>query len=357
MAAKLEVELRDVVKGIKAVDPDINWEEVMALFHDEELKEVVKNTRKISMLFTGRTGVGKSSLINGLIGRPVALVEAGVHDAGVTKSVECYSENINGVRATVYDSPGLIDGTGKDEQYLDEMYTECKDVDLIIFAVRISNERFVEGDFTAQVMVKFTRKFGNLIWRKTLVVVTCANLIEQNPKVCRMSLPEKQDFFKKDMSTTRDLVHRALREQACVPSRIVKKVRVVRTGSELQAELLDGTLWLTNFWKECFLTLPAKEKRISMLRMSAKRLKTDVSVTRADFEKPLDEQPIVISTKDSVTGAASTLGTVIIPAAVCGLVGALGLLGGPVGLVGIPVGVFVGMIGGAMMAASRSAPE
>ena len=357
MAARVspQVELREIIQGTTAVDPDIKWEDLAGLLKDNKLINLMKSGKEISMLFTGKTGAGKSSLINSLIGQPVAMVEMGVQGKGVTQSVECYSENIDGVRVTVYDSPGLQDGSGRDEQYLEEMHKKCKDVDLIIFAVRIGDNRFVHGDATAQTMVKFTRKFGNLIWKKTLVVITCIDLMEeQNPQLRTKTLAEKQDFFKKDISETKDLVRRALREQARVPNSIAKKVRVVPTGSELQSRLLDGTLWLTNFWLECLSTIPTPESRVSMVKMSVKRIKTEESVTRTDFEKPLDEQPIVIPTKmTESTATVVTLGTVMTPAVVGGLVGALGLLGGSLGLVGIPVGIFTGMIVGAVVAAYR----
>ena len=79
------------------------------------------------------------------------------------------------------------------------------------------------------------------------------------------------------------------------------------------------------------------------------------AVSRAgDFAQPLHDQPIVVQQEEERAGNSQmslTVGTVMVPACVGGLVGAVGLVGGPVGLVGIPVGVFVGMTIGAIVAA------
>ncbi len=54
---------------------------------------------------------------------------------------------------------------------------------------------------------------------------------------------------------------------------------------------------------------------------------------------PLMEQPIFISNKSTPLDKAplSTLATVVIPAALGGWLGAIGLIAGPVGLLGIPL--------------------
>ena len=349
--------MSNLIEGAVAMDPGIQWEEILPLFKDDKLKKIVESAKELRILFAGKTGAGKSSLINALIGRKWVQVEMGVQDGGVSLRVESYTERIKGVKVTAYDSPGLQDGTGRDDEYLQEMYTKCKDVDLILFAVRIGDNRFVHGDLTVKSIIKFTKKFGTSVWKKTLFIVTCVNLMEVlNPDIKSWSYNEKKDFFRKEMLNTRQLLHKCLQEEAGVPEIIAKEVKVVPAGDDFQERLLDETLWLSNMWFECLSAIPTPESRVSLVKMSADRIKLEKSVTRADFEKPLDEQPIVVKRgrMSENTATVLTIGSVAGSAAVGGLVGALALIAGPIGLVGIPIGMFVGMMCGAAVAAYKN---
>lgn len=139
----------------------------------------------------------------------------------------------------------------------------------------------------------------------------------------------------------------------------MERVRVVPTGHESEAELVDGTLWFTNFWFECLMAIPTAQGRASMLKVNAKRFKSSKSVTRDDYMQPLESQPIVVPEKkdNSNRKVPITMGTVFVPACIGGLLGAIGLVGGPIGLVAIPVGVFCGMALGALVAANLDQSE
>ncbi|MCV3213991.1 50S ribosome-binding GTPase [Plectonema radiosum NIES-515] len=58
------------------------------------------------LLLVGRTGVGKSSTVNSLMGEKIAKVG---DDEATTVEVKAYDRKINDVNFTVFDTPGLCD--------------------------------------------------------------------------------------------------------------------------------------------------------------------------------------------------------------------------------------------------------
>lgn len=359
MAAKCdEIELKEFIQGARAVDPDIGLEDLLRLCKDpEELEKSIKKAKEIKLLIIGKTGTGKSTLINGLIGEEVAEVKLGLSLTGVSTEVEAYYKKIDGVDVVVYDSPGLEDGSRQDDAYLEKLYEKSHDVDLMIFAIRMAN-RFVPDNPDARALVKFTHRFGPSVWKKGIVIITCANLIEDLNPQARLHLKsdrEKKEFFQKVISDYKQVIHHTLTEQARVPPKIVEGIKVVPTGHEYNSQLVDGTLWFSNFWLECLTAIPTAEGRATMIKVNVKRFTSDKNVTSDDFAKPLLEQPIVIPQEEGSSLDKSvplTVSTVMVPACVGGLVGAIGLVGGPIGLMGIPVGVFIGMTVGAVVAAT-----
>ena len=185
-------------------------------------------------------------------------------------------------------------------------------------------------------MEKFTTRLTPAIWKKTIVILTCANTCEAlNPQLRIKSREAKQIFFKKLVSNYTKVVHQTLREIG-VPNAIVKNVKVVPTGHEYEAELLDGTLWFSNFWLECLTAIPTIEERVAMIKAHSSRLKSSKDVTDKDFQQPIYNQPIVMKTaEEKKTPIIVSVGGVMGPAVAGAAVGALGLLAGPVGAITI----------------------
>ena len=343
-----EITEAEIIEGARAVNPDITIEELTRLAQDPKRLEGIKKAKQIKFIIIGQTGIGKSTLINGLIGAEVAKVEGGFTTEGVTRKVESYSRKIGELKILAYDSPGLEDGSGNEKTYLEEIYKTCRQgMDLVVFAIQFRS-RFVPDNPDARAMVKFTKKLKPAIWEKTLVVLTCANTCETfNPPLRSKSREERRTFFKKEIRCYKTVIHQTLKK-AGVPAATVEKVKVVPTGIEYEAELLDSTLWFSNFWLECLTAIPTLEGRATLIKAHASRFKSDKDVTDEDFQQPIHSQPIVIKKEEQKKTILASVGGVIGPAVAGAGLGALGLIAGPVGVVGVPVGFFIGMAVGSV---------
>ena len=139
---------------------------------------------KFEILVCGRTGVGKSSLINSLMGRVLCPVgdPGDVEDyfKPVTKEVIEYSFKHDGLIITIWDSPGLQDGTENEAEYLQDMYDKCQNVDLVIYCVEMTLSRWTLSEMKATQLL--TEKFGISFWEKAVIVLTKANAVTILPK-------------------------------------------------------------------------------------------------------------------------------------------------------------------------------
>ena len=281
----------------------------------------------------------------------MAKVEEDLTTEGVTKKVESYSWKINDIKILAYDSPGLVDGSGKEGDYLEEMYKTCRQgIDLVIFAVSMTGKRFTPDNPDASAMKKFTSKLTPAIWERTLIVLTCANTCEaMNPHLRSKSKEEKEQFFKKLVSDYKTAIHQTLKTTG-VPATIAEKVKVVPVGIEHKPELLDGTLWFSNFWFECLTAIPSAKGRAAMIKVNKHRFKKNKEVTDEDLRQPIHNQPITVKTAEErkTLQLLASVGGVMGSAAIGAGIGATGLLAGPVGVVTIPIGLFLGLSLGAV---------
>eukprot|EP00731_Ephydatia_muelleri_P015840 Em0009g264a len=106
-----------------------------------------KNTcgkREVNILVTGKTGVGKSTLVNILVGEEVAKVGETLFPE--TVDVNPYRlENFHG-SGVVWDTPGLQDGSGKERKYAAKMREKCARYDLVLYCMSMMERRIREDD-------------------------------------------------------------------------------------------------------------------------------------------------------------------------------------------------------------------
>ncbi len=318
------------------------------------LTEIESTTpaKSISILLTGKTGVGKSTLTNGILGMKVedeqAAKEGGSIKARCTTEVTMHEQLRNGVTITLWDSPGLQDGTEDQDEYLRQMKLKCSQIDLRMYCIKMIETRFVRGPENPDVlaMEKLTKVFGPNFWKNTIIVLTYANTLEAfNVEWEDLSKKDKAKAFEAKVKEWQDQIRLILTKDIKVPEEIVQNIRIVPAGHARKPNLPGIDYWLTYLWFQCVWTMPTKGAQIAMVKINEKRMKNEDDVTKDDFKKSADQQPLVVG-GSSVTKILAISGTSG-GAAGAGVGALIGLIGGPAGVaLGAAIGGLVGAVVG-----------
>ena len=122
-------------------------------------------------MVAGKVGAGKSALVNGLIGREVAI--EGDSAASVTTTVNQYKKLINAV--VIFDTPGLFDPrTDCDCETLQEICQKTKGtIDLLLICMKMT-KHLEQSHILLVERLKLVFK-TDAVWKNTLLVLTFAN--------------------------------------------------------------------------------------------------------------------------------------------------------------------------------------
>ena len=193
----------------------------------------------VKILVLGRTGSGKSTLINNILGRKIASV--GHRPYPETNTVSVYQEVVHGVRVTVCDTPGLGDASGKEDEYMKKIKASCDDPDLVIFCLNMDNTRWHTDD--DQALKTVTKHLGDKIWEHSVLVLTFADKFVTN-------LDENDDIkaFKQRRSDLKKLFKGALQE---IGIKVPHKHPYSAMSAKGPRKLPGVHSWMTNLMITC----------------------------------------------------------------------------------------------------------
>lgn len=210
-----------------------------------QLQQYCSSGRKhMTILLCGKTGVGKSHLTNALIGR--VLAKEGDDLDPETAEVTPYHFTINNVKITVYDTPGLADGTGNEEEYLRKIKDKITDFDAFIFCTEMNTQRFRTDDINT--VKKLTKAFGPQLWEHAVVVLTFANEVHPPRSKRDVTL---QEFFEDRMRRFKKKIWDVIKN-AGVGEDVVITIPFVAAGDLSEPELPGIANWMTAFWIATF---------------------------------------------------------------------------------------------------------
>ena len=266
------------------------------------IEQFAKSDQSVSILFVGKTGAGKSSLINGLVGKKITEEGSGATPCTSLCSLqnpfeEYVQYNDKQIKIIVWDSPGLLDGLDKDAEYLHELKTVLSRVDLVVYCISMK-ERFEESArkaLTAFIQIKPD------ILRNTIVALTQSNGI---------TYPEEYDneegdviYFNKVFQDYKDNIDASL-SKCGVSKDTIEALPVVPTGYHRVTRSIPNPWrlhahcnhWLQPFWLACLMR--CKEVGQAALIMSNEHRITN-NENEDVISKPVEFQPIFLHNKPS----------------------------------------------------------
>ena len=180
------IESTEQEEGAKS--KNINKEDEVS---DSELKMQLKawkeavNDKPLRVLVCGLGGVGKSTLINRLLQlkHDEKWAEEGRRGGPITSIVRKHERTTEReIKVCLFDTPGFDDVDTSNEEIVAMMEVETeKELDVVFYCISLDGSARVQrGDVRAIKIV--TQAFSKEIWKKTVVVLTFANALEDKVK-------------------------------------------------------------------------------------------------------------------------------------------------------------------------------
>ena len=191
------------------------------------------NGLSVRMLVVGKTGVGKSTLINNIIGKN--LTKVGEDLESETKKIELINDLVNGTGVKICDTPGFRDGQDKDEEYLEEIVKKCSNPDVVLFCIRMDETRWTDDDQAT--ILGINTSLGESIWNNTVLVLTFADKVDFDKTI---------KFEKK----WKDKFSRQLNSIG-VNKEVVDSIPVVMSSSSVDPNLSGIGNWLPKLFLAC----------------------------------------------------------------------------------------------------------
>ena len=328
----------------------------------EKLKKRSMGNKQLTILITGKTGSGKSSLINGLVGRTVT--KEGEELTSSTKHVDGYAFCQGDVKFLVVDSPGLQDLETEDKETFDfikrQLVCISNSFDLVIYCIDMTSKRVDRSDKLA--ICHLTECFGESIWENAVFTLTFANDVLLPPSFQGTA----EEWFTKKLQEFKAILEMILTE-ANVSRKLAKEIPVIPAGYWKPVEripnpwkLPDRPDWFNAFWVTCALRMEGSAS-IALFRSQKPRIRhepfTESQIVGTAMERPIfvppECSPIVSEEKGIDIPKVRVVARSFTGMAIGGSLGALlGVPGGPLGIAVVGVaGAATGAVFGGSVAA------
>ncbi len=287
----------------------------------KKLEDWQKESNEVKILITGKTGTGKSSLLNTFLGSNIA--DEGDSLYPETKVVTEYPNKLIGdVRLRVWDSPGLEDGSQNDAKYIEQIKRMCGDVDLIIYCIRMSQARLVSNgpDCISMKRLSQDNALGGNMWNNTVIVLTFANVTEKKVKYAEhISDPDSpvsiQQFFREEFADVKQTILSRLINDVGLPEELASSIPILPCGYKTCSTLPDihtsdgsRTFWLSDLWIQA-LEVTKLNAQPAMIKLNENRIVeyekeyTDKSKSQVSDTMRL-EAPIIFLRKGAEIGGS-----------------------------------------------------
>ena len=228
--------------------------------------------KKLSFLLTGKTGVGKSRLVNALVGEDVA--DEGQQRDSCTNTATPYKVTKEDIDILVWDSPGLQDGNDDCSNWYLENLKDINSrygIDVVIYCLKMDDRRFYSEDKKA--IRKLTEGFGKELWKKTVIALTFANKIQDPDEI------DHDIYFLKEFTEwERQLrgVPSGILTELQIDSQVLSALPIIPVGNyagrpKKPKPLPNGDHWLSELWISCY-SVMSDTAGIALYKISKNRL-------------------------------------------------------------------------------------
>ncbi|MCW6051741.1 50S ribosome-binding GTPase [Lyngbya sp. CCAP 1446/10] len=213
---------------------------------------LANNTKKRLVFFVvGRTGWGKSSTVNSLVGKEVSKVNDYESE---TADVVGFNFEINEIKATVFDTPGLCDGSGNEQAYINLIRSKVPYPDSMLYVSRLDETR-PENDRRSIKII--SEALGPIVWQYAVIVFTFANNVKAS---------EYQTKLTKKTQIIRKLIAEEINN-----GKMSYRIPVVAIDNTSKTTP-DGKQWLGNLFT-AIVDRVSREATIALLGMLTKSIK------------------------------------------------------------------------------------
>lgn len=201
-----------------------------------------------------------------------------------TLQVTPYDFTKNNVKITVFDTPGLADGTGNDERYLRQILEKVKTFDLFLFCTDMTSKRFSDDD--ARTISKLTKTFGTSLWDHALVVFTFANQFNLDASKKDHTdvhvVQQRISCFQKRMESFQEKIQNSLLSEG-VSQEAASNLPFAPAGDLKEPRLPDRENWLTGLWIAAFKRI-SKNAKAHFLMANLDRISISCGGLLAEYE-------------------------------------------------------------------------
>ena len=210
------------------------------------LSKLRKDCPEFGILVTGRTGVGKSTLINNLLGNEVASV--GYTLQSETPTLCPYEVTEEGVPIVVYDTPGLGDIKGEEEEklHLEIMkdFLRRKKIHLVVYCFQMNNTIVTSS------IVGAIRKYHQIgvDWEWSVIALTFADALYVPKREQALPNFRMSHFFEERLVSCQKDLRRELIETVGVKPDVVEWLKICPTSLLPKDKLPNGKPWYVPLW-------------------------------------------------------------------------------------------------------------